>query len=132
MKLNSKIHGIIDYLMVAFLWLSPTLFELGHTTTTVAYGLGVIFLCLSILTNYDYALVRFIPLKIHGSIEIAISIVALAAAFLLRSVEGEVSRNFLIGIAIAVFLLWIVSDYHNKLNSTDEIYVESNTDGGMI
>jgi hypothetical protein len=48
--LNSKIHGIIDYLVVAFLLLSPSLFALPNYSSTFSYTLGGIHLLLTIFT----------------------------------------------------------------------------------
>ncbi len=133
MKLNSKIHGIIDYLVVLFLWLSPTLFGLPATASVFAYGLGAVHLALTLCTNFEYGLVKFIQLKIHGFIELAVSIVLIPVAFYLGNLEGELARNYFLGFAVAVFVVWLLSDYTNKPESTREIpYIDSNTDGGMI
>lgn len=133
MKINSKVHGIVDYLAVLFLWLSPSVFGLPSTSSVFAYGLGVVHLVLTICTHYEYGLVKFIPLKIHGAVELIVSLVLVAIAFYLESIEGELARNYFIGFAIVLFLVWILSDYTNKPKETQEIpYVESNTDGGLI
>lgn len=133
MKLSSKIHGLVDYLVAIFLWIAPSLFNLPTNTTTVVYGLGLIHLALTAFTNFEYGLIRFIPLKIHGWIELAASVLILGVAFYLGSLEGEYARNFLIGVSVSVFVLWVLSDYTNKPKGTQEIpYIESNTDGNMI
>ncbi|MBK0381978.1 hypothetical protein I5M32_03315 [Pedobacter sp. SD-b] len=131
--INSRIHGIIDYLVVIFLLASPTLFSLAGTTALFTYILAGIHLALTICTNYEYGLVRFIPLKIHGYIELVVSLALVGLAFYLGSLEGNVSRNFYIGFAIAVFVVWILTDYRTKPSGKREIpYIESNTDGDMI
>lgn len=133
MKINSKVHGILDYLVVLFLWLSPTLFALTSTATVFCYGLGVVHLALTLCTHYELGVVKFIPLKIHGAIELMVSVILLPLAFYLGSIEGELARNYFIGFAIAVFIVWVLSDYANKPESTREIpYVESSTDSGML
>lgn len=133
MKLNSRIHGIIDYLVVLFLWLSPTLFGLPAITSVFVYGLGAVHLALTICTNFEYGLVRFIQLKIHGGIELAVAIILVPVAFYLGNLEGEFARNFVLAFAVAVFVVWLLSDYHNKPAYTREIpNIDANTDGGMI
>src|SRR5271154_4513649 len=119
MKLNSKSHGAIDYAVVLFLWLSPTLFGLPKITSTFTYILGAIHLILTITTNFELGLIKIIPFKVHGIIELIVSIALLAAAFYLGSLEGDLSRNFYIGCAIAVFLTWLITDYKssNKLSA---------------
>jgi hypothetical protein len=133
MKISSKIHGIIDYLVVIFLLISPTIFNLSEVTALYTYMLAGLHLALTVCTNYEYGLVRFIPLKIHGYIEAFVSIILVAFAFYLESVDGIASRNFYFGLAVTVFLIWILSDYTNKPKGTREIpYIESNTDSAMI
>ncbi|HET8827830.1 MAG TPA: hypothetical protein VFM79_00745 [Pelobium sp.] len=133
MKINSKIHGIIDYLLVLFLWLSPSLFGLPPTTSGFVYGLGVVYLSLSVCTHYEFGLVRFIPLKVHGYVELVISLFLVPITFYVDSTEGELARNYVGGLTIAVFIVWLLSDFTNKPDETREIpFVESNTDGGMI
>jgi len=111
MKVNSKIHGIIDYLVVVFLWLSPTIFELPNITSTFTYVLGCIHLTLTILTNFELGLIKVIPLKIHGMIELIVSISLIAVGFYLNTIEGELARNFYIVFGIAIFATWLITDY---------------------
>lgn len=133
MKINSRVHGIIDYLMVIFLWLSPSIFSLPGKTTVFIYGLGMVHLVLSMLTHYEYGLVRFILLRIHGYTELIISLLLVPIAFYLGNIEGEFTRNFLLIFAVSVFVFWILSDYTDKPAGTREVpFIESNTDGGMI
>lgn len=118
MKLNSKIHGIVDYLVVLFLWSAPTLFGLPETTALFTYVLGGIHLTLTILTDFEFGIVKVIPLKLHGWIELIVSIALIGGAFYLGSLEGNLARNFYLGFALAVFLTWLVTDYQTKAVST--------------
>ena len=111
MKINSKIHGIIDYLVVIFLWSAPSLFNLPETTSMFTYILGGIHLVLTVLTKFELGLIKVIPFKIHGWIELIVSIALVAVAFLLGNMEGEIARNFYLGFAVAVFLTWLITDY---------------------
>ncbi len=53
MKINSKIHGVIDYLVVLFLWLLPSIFNLPEMTSIFTYALGGVHLGLTILTQFE-------------------------------------------------------------------------------
>ncbi|WP_017260337.1 hypothetical protein [Pedobacter arcticus] len=133
MKINSRIHGIIDYLIIIFLFLSPSVFGVAQTTSIFCYGLAVIHLVMTICTNYEYSLTNFIPFKIHGKIELFVSLALVVVAFYLGTIDGFLSKELFIGLAIFVFVLWLISDYTNKPESTRDIpYVESNSQGGMI
>ena len=111
MKLNSRTHGAIDYLVVVFLLLSPTLFGLNDITATVTYVVAAIHLLLTITTKFEFGLVKIIPFKIHGVIELIVSIVLIGVAFYLGNLEGELSRNFYLSFGIAVFITWLITDY---------------------
>jgi hypothetical protein len=111
MKLNSKIHGIVDYLVVIFLCISPTVFSLPHTTALFTYALAGIHLCLTLATNFELGLLKIIPLKIHGIIELIVSILLLCIAFYLGPRQGRSSEIFYLAFGTAVFVTWVISDY---------------------
>lgn len=115
MKITSKIHGIIDYLVVLFLLLSPTLFGLPHFTALFTYVLGAIHLILTVSTNFELGIVKVIPFKIHGMIELIVAISLLGCAFYLGNLEGVVAKNYYIGFSIAVFLTWALTDYNSTV-----------------
>lgn len=109
--LNSKIHGIIDYLFVLFLFASPTIFGLQERTSLFTYILGALHLVVTVTTNFEYGIIRIILFKHHGWIELLVSFALVGIAFYLGEVENELSRNFYFAIAILVFLTWLLSDY---------------------
>lgn len=109
--INSRVHGIIDYLVVVFLLAAPGLFGLPETTALFTYVLGGIHLALTILTKFELGLIKLIPFPIHGWIELVVAIALVGVAFYLGSLEGELARNFYLGFAGAVFLTWALTDY---------------------
>ena len=111
MKLNSKIHGIIDYGVVLFLWISPSIFSLPSTTSLFTYILGGVHLTLTLLTNFEMGIIRVIPLKIHGWIELIVAISLVGAAFYLGNLDGDLARNYYLGFSAAVFGTWLLTDY---------------------
>jgi len=133
MMINSKLHGIIDYLLVIFLLVAPSIFHLENTTSLLAYILAGIHFALTICTNFEYGVVRFIPFKTHGYVELVVSFALVGLAFYLGGLDGNASKNFYIGLAIAVFVVWTLTDYKTKPSGNREIpYIESNSDGNMI
>jgi hypothetical protein len=111
MKLNSRIHGAIDYGVVLFLFLSPTLFDLPEITSIFTYALGLIHLILTMTTKFELGVFNLIPFRIHGIIELIVSLALIAVAFFLGNIEGNLSRNFYLAFAIVVFLTWLITDY---------------------
>ncbi|NEN22313.1 hypothetical protein G3O08_02195 [Cryomorpha ignava] len=111
MKITSKSHGIIDYIVVVFLAISPTFFNLPEITSIFTYALAGIHLGLTVLTRFELGLIKVIPFKIHGWIELIVSIVLFGVAFFLGNKEGDFARNFYLGVAVVVFLTWLITDY---------------------
>lgn len=111
MKINSKIHGYLDYLVVLVLLILPTLFNLPETTTIFTYSLGGIHLLLTLFTNFEVGLVKIIPFSIHGWIEIIVAVALVAVAFYLGSIDGDFSRNLYFVLAAIVFVIWLITDY---------------------
>lgn len=109
--LSSKLHGIIDYVVVIFLLASPTLFGLPEFTACCTYILAGVHFTLTILTDFEVGFFKVIPFKIHGIIELIVSLALVGFAFYLGGREGDLARNFYLGFGIAVFLTWLVSDY---------------------
>ncbi len=122
MKLNSKIHGVIDYVVVLFLLASPPLFGLPEITSMFTYALGRIHLLLTIATKFELGIIKLIPFKLHGIIELIVSLALIAVAFYLGNLEGEVSRNFYLGFGIAVFLTWLITDYKSSSENHSTIH----------
>ncbi len=113
MKLNSKIHGAVDYGVVLFLLLSPSIFELPDITSKFTYAVAAIHFFLTITTNFEFGVFKIIPFKIHGIIELIVSLALVGAAFYLGNLEGDLARNFYLAFALAVFLTWLLTNYNS-------------------
>lgn len=114
MKVSSRIHGIIDYLSVAFLWLSPTMFDLPEVTSNFTYILGGIHLLLTILTNFELGIIKIVPLKIHSIIELLVALGLFGVAFILGNMEGSLARNFYLAFAFILLIFWYLTEYKAK------------------
>ena len=117
MKLNSRIHGAIDYGVVLFLLLAPTLFVLPNITSNFTLALAAIHLILTITTKFELGIFKIIPFKIHGLIELIVSLTLIPIAFYLGNLEGDLSRNFYLAFAVAVFVTWLMTDYKKAVEN---------------
>ena len=81
--IDSRIHGLIDYLVVVFLLAAPALFGLPATTALFTYVLGGIHLALTMLTKFELGLIKVIPFPLHGWIELAVALALVGVAFYL-------------------------------------------------
>ena len=109
--INSKIHGLIDYAFIGLLWLAPMIFGLEEKAFMFSNILGSIHLILTIFTNFEFGLFRFIPFKIHGLVGLIVPFLLIGVAIYLAYVENDFSRNYFFGVAVAVFATWIFTDY---------------------
>lgn len=112
--LTPKSHGAIDYVVVVFLWLSPSIFGLSDFVSSITYVLGGIHLVLTLFTNFQYGLIKIIPFSLHGWIELVVSIILIASPWLLGFSGNAVDRIFYVSFGIAVFTTWLVTDYKGK------------------
>ena len=111
MKLISpKLHGIIDYLVVAFLLASPLIFGFDGVLAIFTYALGAVHLLLTVATDFPAGLIKLIPLSVHGSIELIVGAVLITLAFTLFKDENN-GRLFYIAFGTAVLLVWLATDY---------------------
>lgn len=112
--ISSKLHGILDYFLVLFLIASPTLFNLPETTVCFTYVLAGVHFVLTIATHFEVGLIKVLPLKIHGWIELIVSLALVGVAFYLGDKEGEIARNFYLCFTAMVFITWLLTDYSRK------------------
>lgn len=106
--LSSKIHGLLDYVVVVAFALAPTIFGLSGLPATISYVLAVVHLLLT-LTTASIGAANFVPLAVHGVIELIVSIFLIALPF----VAGfdNAARNFYLGAGITIFLVWLITNY---------------------
>ncbi len=112
--ISSKMHGILDYATSAFLLLSPTLFKMEGNLCTITYALGVVHLCLTILTDFEVGLIKVIPFRIHGLIEVAVSLGLAALAFWFYNNANEFGFYFFMALAVIIMLVFILTDFRTK------------------
>jgi len=112
--INSKIHGIIDYVVVLFLWLSPTLFKLSPTIAAFTYALGGVHLILTLLTDFKLGAAKIIPLKLHGWIELVVGVILVASPLALQAYTNFADKYFFALFGTVVLLQWWLSDYDGK------------------
>ncbi|MBA3828122.1 MAG: hypothetical protein H0X33_04225 [Taibaiella sp.] len=114
--LSPRLHGIIDYLVIVFLFLSPKMFGMTGFPATFTYILGSVHLLLTILTIYPLGIIRVIPFRVHGVIEVLVSLVLFWMA-LMQFGDIPLVRNYYIGFSIAVFIVWLITNYKKGLKT---------------
>ena len=116
--ISSKVHGILDYLTVIFLFVAPTLFKMEGTLCTFTYALASIHFLLTALTNFEVGIFKVIPFRIHGLIELVVSVALIAVAFWFNSNGSEPGFYFYIGLAVVILIVFLLTDFKGFRNNT--------------
>ncbi len=110
--LSPRSHGILDFLVVVFLLLSPLLFDLQEPAATFAYVLAGIHLILTVLTAFPMGLIKIIPLRIHGLIEVLVSVFLVFSPYIIGFTEDPMAIWFFPVFGLVVLLVFLISDYN--------------------
>lgn len=109
--LSPKQHGYLDYLIVAVFALAPSLFGFTGIAATVTYALAGVHLLMTLATAFPLGVLKLIPFTVHGAIEFITAIGLLAMPWLLGFTDQPAAKNFYLGSAIVVFIVWAITDY---------------------
>lgn len=95
-----RIHGMLDYLVGAFLVALPWLFGVdgggGRTWIPILLGAGTILY--SLFTDYEMGLVPRIPLPVHLGLDVAVGLFLIAAPFLFSFARDVMDPYLAIGV----------------------------------
>ena len=109
--LSPRVHGYLDYILVALFLLAPTLFGMSNVPSMISYALAAIHLTETILTAFPLGIVSLIPFTIHGASEFLISFVLIALPWVAGFAAEAPARNFFVGSGILIFVVWLTTDY---------------------
>ncbi|MEO6406815.1 MAG: hypothetical protein ABIY51_11695 [Ferruginibacter sp.] len=112
--ISSRMHGIIDYLLILFLVASPTLFKMEGALCSITYTLAAVHLLLTILTNFELGLVKLIPFRIHGLLELVVAIVLGCLSFWFYKNANVTGFYFYMFLAIAIMIVFILTDFKSS------------------
>jgi hypothetical protein len=109
--IHARLHGALDYLTVAFLLVSPWLFNMPSLVATITYCLAAIQLLLTVSTAYQLGIIKKIPFLLHGFIEFTLSFCLVFAALYLRSRGYTQGFEYFIYLAIVYMLVFNFTDF---------------------
>jgi len=109
--LSPRQHGYLDYVTVAAFAVAPTVFGLTGMFAMIAYALAVVHLLLTFATSFPAGVVKLVPFKLHGIIELIVAIALIALPWLLHFADTPVPRNVFIGFGVVIFIVWLVTAY---------------------
>ncbi len=109
--ISSKVHGLLDYATVVFLLAAPTLFQMEGTLCIFTYALAGVHFALTALTAFEVGLVKVIPFRIHGILEVVVSVLLAGVAFWFKNNDNSLGFYFYIGLAIIIMLVFLLTDF---------------------
>lgn len=112
--IDSKLHGIIDYLFVVFLLSSPAIFNLTGFVASYVYILAGIAFLYSISTDYELGLFSVISFPLHGIIDLILGIIIVVSPWVFGFSDSEADRNFFLVIGFVVLLVFTFSKFRNQ------------------
>lgn len=99
--INTRIHGMIDYMMGILLIISPWLFGFANGGAAqwvpIILGVGAIFY--SIVTDYELGLLKLIPVKAHLMIDLVAGIFLAASPWIFGFADEVYLPHLILGIA---------------------------------
>jgi hypothetical protein len=114
--INSKAHGVLDYLVGIFLIASPWIlnFANGGAAQNVPVVLGVMTIIMSLCTDYELGAVKKIPLALHLNIDLLSGIVLAASPWLFGFRDEVYMPHLVLGLLeIGAVLLSERKAYHH-------------------
>lgn len=104
-------HAIIDYVLVAVLFLAPWWFAFNGTPAVLSYLLGLTLLGISLATAYPLGIWRVIPFPAHGRLELIAGGAMVLLPWIGMFGADDKARWFFIIAGLAVMGLYAATDY---------------------
>ena len=108
--LGDRIHGILDYALVLQFATAPAGLGIGGPSAILCYALAAIHLVMTALTDMPLGIVKLIPLRVHGAVELTLGLALIAAAWTFTDLLESGQLFFTLTGAI-VFIVWVSSKY---------------------
>ena len=115
--INTKVHGVLDYLMGILLIASPWILNFADGTAAqyVPIALGITMIIMSILTDYELGVVKTLSMKTHLTIDLISGIFLAASPWLFNFDERVYLPHLILGILeIGAAIMTDRVPYHNR------------------
>ncbi len=107
--LSDKMHGILDYGVVIIFALAPTLLGIGDMAAWLCYALAAIHLVMTLFTDMPLGVVKLVPIKLHGTIELLVGLALIVVAWVFPELRS--GQLFFTLMGAIIFFVWVSSNY---------------------
>lgn len=107
----TKVHGALDYIVAIALIFAPMIFgfqSVGGAAVTIPMVLGVGLFLYSLLTNYEWGVIKVISMPYHLMIDIAAALLLLLSPFIFGFSDEALNiwlPHVLVGIAVILVVV---------------------------
>jgi hypothetical protein len=108
----NKSHGVLDYVTVAAFALIPTVFGLVGVPAYLSYALAVVHLLMTVLTKFQFGIVKVLPLKFHKWVEAVVGPVLIVISWVLGFSDDVKARTIFMVAGAVIILVGLLSQYH--------------------
>jgi hypothetical protein len=105
--LSTSIHGIADYAVGLVVLLLPYFYDMHGTPKTILLLLGGSALVYSLLTDYEFGLLRIIPFRSHLGLDMLFAALMIAASMLVSLPQS--SRVVVAGLGVLAILVVVLT-----------------------
>ena len=107
--LTDRVHGVLDYGVVLIFALAPSLLGITGTAAVQSYVTAGVQLLMTLFTDMPLGVVKLIPLKVHGTVELIVGLALIAMAWTVASLES--GQLFFTLMGAIIFFVWVSSNY---------------------
>jgi hypothetical protein len=123
--LPTKVHGVLDYLVGIALILAPNIFQfsdVGGAAVFVPRALGAILILYSLLTRYEWGILKVVPMPYHLVVDFAASAFLAASPFIFGFISLKPNAWVPhIAVGVVVILVVLVSQTRPGRSTTSPV-----------
>ena len=109
--ISARVHGILDYVTVAGFLVAPTVLGFTDRPAALCYALAAVHLLMTLATAFPLGIVKAVSFRLHGGVELAVSIALVVLPWILGFGGFHAARYFFYGAAAVIFLVWLLTGY---------------------
>jgi hypothetical protein len=83
----------------------------------ISYGLAVVHLSMTLVTNMPFSLIKLVPIKLHALVELVVGPVLVIGGLLLELPTP--ARTFFVAMGIIIFAVWLLSSYARSTGQSE-------------
>lgn len=112
--ISAQTHVVLDYITVIALLAIPDLVSLTPNATVLSYSLAGIHFIMTVMTDFSGGIIKLIPFKVHGYVELIVGIALVILAFTVFKGDNA-DEIYFACVGIVILIVFSITDYHKRL-----------------